>query len=117
MLLLVLFVLPALMDAGPVVSNRQSSHPQPFNNHLRRHQQDHQIRSSSTSSGVKGRQISDRKAQASQSYSSYENARGNNPNDLYTPSTQYAPPSIYEQEASSLVSGLLVTRLAEDCKY
>jgi hypothetical protein len=100
MLFLVIFALPALLDASSVVSNRQLSPHVTFNS---RHFH-------SSPSGLDGRQISDRRTKAS-----YENSRGNNLNDLYMASTQ--SPSLYEQEASSLVSDLLVTKLAEDCKY
>lgn len=104
MLLLVLLVLPALLNAGPV-DQRPSSQQRPPANIQRRHHNDHPYRSSTP---IKRSYMSPQ----SQSYHTYESTR---PNNAYMPTQTYSP-SQYEQEASSLVSGLLVTRLAEDCK-
>ena len=49
-------------------------------------------------------------------YASYETTLKLGPNEFLIPSSPQRP-SLYDQDPASLVPGLIITRLAEDCKY
>lgn len=53
---------------------------------------------------------------ASTGYTSYETTLKLGPNEFLIPSSPQRP-SLYDQDPASLVPGLIITRLAEDCKY